>query len=292
MYLSRLLLRPDTRDTWCWLEDCHRLHRLVMSGFRDVADDQARKALGVLFRVEPFDRGPFVRVLVQSNEIPDWSGVESRAIVRPIERALDLTPIENRIEPGARFRFRLRANPSRRVHQRATTGPDDRELTVDGRWLPPDEIPPEQRTGVRRRGRPEDPRWVTSRADGKRIGKRVDLRREEERLAWLARRGREHDGFELLRVRLAPGIETRFGPRAQPFATRADPGGAITGRKLRERADGSYEVDHRLTIGTALFEGELEVTDAERFRAAFRNGIGPGKAFGCGLLSLVPISPM
>lgn len=292
MYLSRLLLRPDTPDTWRWLGDCHLLHRLVMSGFREVGDEQARKALGVLFRVEPFERGPYIRVLVQSNEVPDWSGVESPSIVRPIEPSLDLTPIEQRIQPGARFRFRLRANPSRRVHQRATMGPDDRELTVDGRWLPPDEIPPGQRTGIRRRGWAEDPRWVTVRPDGRRIGKRVELRREEDRLAWLARRGREHDGFELVRVRLAPGTDTRFGPRAEPFATRADPGGTITGRKPREHGGSIGEVDHRLTIGTALFEGELQVTDVERFRSAFRNGIGPGKAFGCGLLSLVPISPM
>jgi CRISPR system Cascade subunit CasE len=34
------------------------------------------------------------------------------------------------------------------------------------------------------------------------------------------------------------------------------------------------------------FEGILTVTDAERFRAALRNGIGREKAYGCGLLTI------
>lgn len=38
-----------------------------------------------------------------------------------------------------------------------------------------------------------------------------------------------------------------------------------------------------------LFSGTLTVTDPERFRAAFENGIGKAKAFGFGLLQLVPI---
>ena len=37
------------------------------------------------------------------------------------------------------------------------------------------------------------------------------------------------------------------------------------------------------------FSGTLTVTDPERFRSAFENGIGKAKAFGLGLLQLVPI---
>ncbi|MDO4856406.1 MAG: type I-E CRISPR-associated protein Cas6/Cse3/CasE [Thermoguttaceae bacterium] len=37
------------------------------------------------------------------------------------------------------------------------------------------------------------------------------------------------------------------------------------------------------------FSGTLTVTDPERFRSAFENGIGKAKAFGFGLLQLVPI---
>ena len=47
---------------------------------------------------------------------------------------------------------------------------------------------------------------------------------------------------------------------------------------------------HRLTFASVLFEGVLEVTDAERFRQALEQGIGSAKAYGFGLLSIAPAS--
>jgi len=46
---------------------------------------------------------------------------------------------------------------------------------------------------------------------------------------------------------------------------------------------------NRVTIATAQFDGELRVSDAEALRAALRGGIGPAKAYGCGMLTLAPI---
>jgi CRISPR system Cascade subunit CasE len=39
------------------------------------------------------------------------------------------------------------------------------------------------------------------------------------------------------------------------------------------------------------FEGDLEVTDAAAFRAALAQGIGSGKAYGFGLLSIARPRP-
>ena len=44
----------------------------------------------------------------------------------------------------------------------------------------------------------------------------------------------------------------------------------------------------RITVAGALFDGRLVVKDADRIRDAMAQGIGPGKAFGFGLLSLGP----
>lgn len=104
-------------------------------------------------------------------------------------------------------------------------------------------------------------------------GKRVEIRREEERLAWLARQGRERlsstgDGAGGARAR-------RRGPGSCPAAVANPPD--------------TRSWDRRLTLATALFEGELRVTDAGAFRNGLAGGIGPGKAFGCGLLSLAPV---
>lgn len=43
-----------------------------------------------------------------------------------------------------------------------------------------------------------------------------------------------------------------------------------------------------LTLSTALFEGVFSVTDPDRLRHALLHGIGPGKAYGCGLMTIAP----
>jgi len=245
-----------------------------MTGFGQAAGPEARSEFGVLYRVE--DAGPALQaVLVQSSEAPRWT-FETRAVTR-IEGPKALDGIEARVLPGALFRFRLQANPTRRVHHRATLGPDLRELDTAGNWSEAAGIPAHERTGVVRRPQAEGERWWRQREDGKRIGKRVELRGEEERIAWLARRGREQDGFELVTAKVIPGPAQ--GDARSYFATRADPGPKAASRQ------------RHLSFGTALFEGQLRVSDAQVFRRAWAEGIGPGKAFGCGLLSLAPAGP-
>ena len=95
-------------------------------------------------------------------------------------------------------------------------------------------------------------------ADGKNSRRRV-LRTEEERMAWLARKA-EQNGFELLSVREQIGEKLR--------AVHApDQGG-------------------RLYLDTYQYSGTLCITDADAFRNAVQRGIGPGKAYGLGMLLL------
>lgn len=93
--------------------------------------------------------------------------------------------------------------------------------------------------------------------------RRFALGTDEERLAWLVRRGERH-GF-------------RVTPDALPSDVSIDVLPAL-GNGGRGRA--------AIRVQPVLFEGRLEVTDVERFREALRAGIGPAKAYGCGLLSL------
>lgn len=44
--------------------------------------------------------------------------------------------------------------------------------------------------------------------------------------------------------------------------------------------------ERRVTLGVATFEGVLEVTDPEALRRVLTHGIGRGKAYGCGLMTL------
>jgi CRISPR system Cascade subunit CasE len=190
-----------------------------------------------------------VQVFVQSQAVPRWA-IESRDI--RAEGPLAMDGFLARFEAGGRYRFRLHANPTRRVHARSAEGPD-------------------LRPGVHPRDRSEKPGAV---------GKRVAVRDEEARLAWLHRKGTDA-GFTLAAARVAPGIDSK--PEAyQGFsATREEPAGMRYGRQPA--------ADRGIALETCTFEGVLEVADADALRAAILSGVGPGKAFGCGLLSLAAV---
>lgn len=44
----------------------------------------------------------------------------------------------------------------------------------------------------------------------------------------------------------------------------------------------------KITFASVLFEGLLRVTNPDAFRSALEMGIGSGKAYGFGLLSIAP----
>ncbi len=87
-----------------------------------------------------------------------------------------------------------------------------------------------------------------------RAGKRFPLIREEAQTAWLERQGAQH-GFVVLSA-------------------------AVTGR--------SRSVHKNIVAARVRFDGVLQARDPGQLREALTAGIGPSKAFGCGLLSLAP----
>lgn len=89
-------------------------------------------------------------------------------------------------------------------------------------------------------------------------GRRVFLTRSEEQLEWLERKA-QGCGFKVLAVNLR-----------------------------HEDSRGRHADSHRLRFLGVVFEGALTVTDRVLFLDALRQGIGPGKAYGFGLLSVAP----
>ena len=57
-------------------------------------------------------------------------------------------------------------------------------------------------------------------------------------------------------------------------------------QKLILQGLGTRRGDQGLALSVVRFSGQLVVEDPQRFAESFRHGVGPGKAFGCGLLSL------
>ena len=222
MYLSQLVPNLRTRPVQRALADCQEMHRVVMSAFPDVdgANGSARARLGVLYRIEShWNR---VALLVQSHAEPDWSQLGGSFVLDCDVKRVDQS--YSAIDAGSRLRFRLRANPTRKIDTKS--GPD-----------------------------------------GRRNGKRVELRTEADWLAWLGRKAGQH-GFQLKAVSSVATIPDVIAARL----------GKSVGRK---RKDGPA-----LTVFAVQFEGYLVVQDRDLFQAALRQGIGPAKPYGCGLLSV------
>ncbi|MGH2966458.1 MAG: type I-E CRISPR-associated protein Cas6/Cse3/CasE [Solirubrobacterales bacterium] len=114
-----------------------------------------------------------------------------------------------------------------------------------------------------------------SSSDGaRRNGRRVPLRGDEEIISWLARHA-PPAGFEL---------ETEPGQTDAAVLVR--PSGDLVGRQ-----HGQGGQPTRITIRGFVIEGLLVVRDAELFRQAISQGIGPEKAYGCGMLSVARAGP-
>lgn len=105
-------------------------------------------------------------------------------------------------------------------------------------------------------------------SEDRKIRRRVELRTDEEKIEWLKRKG-EDAGFRLTNVRIKEAIEN-----------------AAVHSSLKQFGRCGGRDDKKMTFGAALFEGILEVTDAEKFKLALETGIGTGKAYGFGLLSI------
>lgn len=94
----------------------------------------------------------------------------------------------------------------------------------------------------------------------KRNGKRLGLYKEEEQCAWLERKA-QAGGFRLLQMN-----NRQKAP--------------IGGKLYRDGAR------HDLNLLRIQFDGVLQVVAPDLFIAGLEKGIGSGKGFGCGLLSL------
>lgn len=236
LYLSRIILDTRYRQVRQDLGNCHHLHRRVLQGFATAPDDrQARVHFSVLYRTETYERDPrLVRLLVQSTAIPVWERLPDTYVAaapdgrgNPAVRLVDHE--YNQIQSAMQLRFRLRANPTRRIGNNNTD---------------------------------QGARWR---------GKRIELYHEADQLAWLERKGQQ-GGFRLVHVAVRPEL----------------PDTRVTNQeKARGRCpakDGRPAMP--LTFGAVLFEGYMEVTDRAQFLTTIRVGIGSGKAFGFGLLSV------
>ena len=243
IYLTRIVLNPQSLRVWDDLGNLQNMHRTVSKAFPAIEADAAaprhecktpRSEYNLLHRLDFDARSGKAVLLVQSNVAPDWSFLNEDYAVR-VECKTVHEQYSN-VANGMRLLFRLRANPTKRVGK-SDTAADERfhESKIRRRV----ELIGDERETV-----------------------------EEKQIKWLARKG-ENAGFRLTNVRIKDNVENAVAA-AQ---------GKINFKKNRGDA-------RKITFGSVVFEGVLEVTDVEKFRAALQTGIGTGKAYGFGLLSI------
>ena len=215
MYLSRLLLNPQSRQVQRETADPYNLHRSIMQAFGPKRDQA-----NVLHRLEVHPRTGQIMLLVQSLAEPDWSPLAGKAYLLPDDpfSGLDNPAVKSfdlALLPDQTLQFRLVANPTIKKVRRDENGE-------------------------------------------RRNSNRVPLVHEDRQVEWLQKQANQN-GFRILQLQVSQTQK----------------------QKSRQKSNG-----RPITLYTVQFNGRLQITDTALFNQALRQGIGPAKAFGCGLLSL------
>ena len=206
MYLSLLKLNPRARRAMTEASRPYELHRSLMSAFPDKASGRSGR---VLFRLDINRETGSISVLVQSEKEPNWNKLNKATefVTECKSKQFDPEFVQDQV-----LRFRLRANPTRRI---------------------------------------------------KDSGKRQGVLGEEAQIEWLRQKGSQ-GGFEIIDAAV---IDEGFAED-----------------KMTDKSDRK----HNLTVLSTRFDGLLRIVDPGAFRQTIEQGIGSGKGFGFGLLSIAP----
>ncbi|MDT0309654.1 type I-E CRISPR-associated protein Cas6/Cse3/CasE [Streptomyces sp. DSM 44917] len=263
-YLSRIRINPLRAEAGKLLANPHAMHGAVSGGVP--GHPGAERILWRLDADNPYR--PSLLVLTVTK--PDWTHIVEQAGWPDAEgehvTVRDYAPLLEQVARGREFAFRLTAHPVQNTY--SPTKPTPAQAAA----LAPD-------------------------ADGKRPrGLRMSHRTAAAQLQWLLART-ERWGFDIPASRTdepAPGLA--FTPCEEETedtgGSARDPGPArevrITSRRRHSFAKKGRGAN--VTLRTATFEGRLRVTDPAAFTERLLGGIGPSKAYGCGLLTLAPLA--
>lgn len=205
MYLSKLVFNDRETAVHRDLGNAHKLHQRIMQGFPDEQGENPRQAWNILYRQEPDS----LVVLVQSAIAPDWSRLPQGYLLESGSKEVRWKATQ--FEGGHLYRFRLKANPSKRDK-------DSRKL--------------------------------------------IGMFRRDDQIAWLERKASQH-GFHAMGIDVIP-MPNLFGTKAKGSAP--------------------------IRIHSVILQGFLQVTDPARFVQSLEEGIGRGRSYGCGLLSIAKLN--
>jgi CRISPR system Cascade subunit CasE len=251
-YLSRIRINPLRAESRKLLASPHIMHGAVLGGIPEGPAGER-----VLWRLDSDNpRRPALYVLTKSK--PDWSHIVEAAGWPDAEgdHAIihDYSPLLAQIAVGREFAFRLTANPVQNT------------------------VAPEKPSTVQR----------DRSMHGGRRSFRVGHRTASAQLRWFLDRTQRW-GFRVPEARMdpcAPGLADGKLDGEPSYEVR------ITARDRWSFTKGPRPAGARnmpVVLHTATYEGRLQVTDTKLLTEHLLGGIGPAKAYGCGLLTLAPL---
>lgn len=174
-FLTRISPNLRSRRVRKSLANPYELHRDLMSAFPDAGPDTpGRRHYNVLHRLDALSDSmtlsPRSALIILSSIEPQWAHLPHDENGQPWtsrpHAIKSFDPDPDWFRPGQLFRFRLRANPTKRLHERSV---DPAGKQIEAKW----------------------------------VGKRVEIRESDAQIEWLARRAKHH-GFRLVDVSAVP----------------------------------------------------------------------------------------
>ncbi|MFC9220745.1 type I-E CRISPR-associated protein Cas6/Cse3/CasE [Streptomyces hygroscopicus] len=261
-YLSRIRINPLRAESRHLLANPRAMHAAVTGGIPEGPDGER-----ILWRLDADNpHRPHLFVLTHSK--PDWTHIVEKAGWPDADgehaAVRDYAPLLDQIAQGREFAFRLTASPVQNT--RTPTKPTPAQtarLTADTDHKP---------------------------TRGFRMGHRTAA----AQLQWFLTRT-ERWGFDIPPSRTdtpASGLGEPTTGTIAPTGTGAWDSHPAREVRITARRRHSFVKNGkgpRVTFHTATFEGRLRVTDPAAFTTRLLEGIGPSKAYGCGLLTLAPL---
>lgn len=253
LFLSRIILNRASKAVMHDLCNPRELHKSISRCFPAIpgqsdklSHDRGTPRNAYNLLHRVDQKGESTVLYVQSSIQPDWNKLSPGYAICFDDKKVD--HLYGAIKAGDRLQFRLAANPTKRAGKNDTGE--------------------EKYRGAKRKRIPilGDPKMNDN-------GKT----REQKLFEWLQRKGEGFEaenfvsgGFRIVDLNVS---------KQMPNLT-----SSFTGTlRFTKKEDG----DRRsVTLDAVLFEGVLEVTNADDFRRVLANGVGPGKAYGFGMMSI------
>jgi CRISPR system Cascade subunit CasE len=239
------------------------------------------------------------RILVLSEIEPNWNhSFENLPILLNQPQVKEISGLDDFVKVGATFRFSLIANPTKKIidyrklfQKELNDYPKEYSRSNQKEYLAGkdklqelvDSLPQEKKDAFRLEKKGEKMNQLKNM-------KRVGIYDEQEQIEWLKRQGNnprspEHSGgFELIQTE----VKDEKGEVGK-WDSALSYGQEISKFQITQKTEKETGKKHDIKLHTVHFTGILRVTNAEQFKQAYVNGIGSGKAFGCGMLLLARV---